>query len=105
MGGERCDEMTDRREWPLVKESGPSKDSPNGVFLTADAYLRTARPLAGPLRYGTEPRVGPKGGRNGGETDFGMDRVAPRDFDPEGTVRNRFGEIPSRLISGQIRRR
>jgi hypothetical protein len=34
-----------------------------------------------------------------------MDRIEPRDFDPAGTARNRFGEIPSSLVSSEVRKR
>jgi hypothetical protein len=35
-------------------------------------------------------------------SDFGMDRISPRDFDPAGTPRNRFGDIPSDAITEQL---
>jgi hypothetical protein len=41
---------------------------------------------------------------NSSESDFGMDRVSPRDFDPAGTSRNRSGDIPSDFITGQLRK-
>jgi hypothetical protein len=31
-----------------------------------------------------------------------MDRISPRDFDPMGTPRNRFGDIPSDAITEQL---
>lgn len=56
---------------------------------------------------GTTPGVGPRGGAtiadNVNGSDMGMDRITPRDFDPMGTCRNRFGEIGSELIARQIR--
>jgi hypothetical protein len=59
------------------------------------------------LRHGTHVGTGPKGeavvADNTRASDFGMDRVAPRDFDPLGTVRTRFGEISSDLIARQKR--
>ena len=88
-------------EWPTVKRN------PEAWFASPDGYLKSERLLAGPLRYGTTPNVGPKGGAvaldKSDATDFGMDRVAPRDFDPLGTSRARFGDIPSELISREIR--
>lgn len=90
-------------EWPRVKRN------PDAFFETADAYLKSSRDLAGPLRMGTTPGVGPRGGAVEADytarTDFGTDRIAPRDFDPMGTARARFGEIPSGLIARQVRRR
>lgn len=90
-------------EWPTVKRN------PTAYFQTPDGYLKSDRSLAGPLRMGTTPGVGPRGGAVIADyaegSDFGMDRVSPRDFDPMGTSRARFGEIPSDLISRQIRGR
>ena len=96
--------------WPTYKEDGGFRRDPDARFLTADGFLKPGRSLAGPLRTGTERRVGPRaqGPVETGysrESDFGMDRVSPRDFDPMGTPRERFGEIPSALVTGQIRRR
>jgi hypothetical protein len=31
-----------------------------------------------------------------------MDRISPRDFDPMGTPRNRFGDIPSDATTEQL---
>ena len=91
-------------EWPRVY------GNPRAHFLTADGYLRSDRSLAGPLRTGTELRVGPRsaGARDGDysrTSDMGMDRVGPRDFDVLGTCRTRFGEIPSSLVTDQLSRR
>jgi hypothetical protein len=88
-------------EWPRVKRN------PDAYFQTADGWLKSERSLAGPLRLGTTPGVGPRGGAilGDGSSDFGMDRIAPRDFDPMGTPRSRSGEIPSDLISREIRGR
>ena len=88
-------------EWPIVKRETI------GDFATPDGYLRSDRSLAGPLRLGTEPRVGPGGLlRDGNSSDFGMDRVTPRGFDPIGTSRRRGGEQEgSTLLSRSIRGR
>lgn len=88
-------------EWPIVKRERI------GDFLTPDGYLRSERPLAGPLRLGTEPRVGPRGLlRDGTASDFEMDRITPRGFDPMGTSDTRAPpQEGSSLLSRQIRSR
>lgn len=86
-----------QREW------FPAKREPVGFFQTADVALKSDRSLAGPLRMGTAPGVGPSGAQLGGNSDFEVDRTTPRDFDPFGTTRNRFGEIPSARISKEVR--
>ena len=98
--------MATEREWPRGQQDGSERDGPIGRFQSRDGVLKSNRSLAGPLRYGTAPGVGPKGdGGGNGDSDFGMDRIEPRDFDPLGTTRNRFGEIPSELVSRSTRRR
>ena len=86
-------------EWPTVKRE------PVGVYQHPDAILRSDRSLAGPLRLGTEPRVGPRGFlRDGNASDFGMDRVTPRGFDPMGTSDTRAPpQEPSALLSRESR--
>lgn len=86
-----------QREW------FPAKREPVGFFLTPDVYQRSDRNLAGPLRMGTAPGVGPSGAVLSGNSDFEMDRITPRDFDPMGTVRDRFGKIESARISKEVR--
>jgi hypothetical protein len=88
-------------EWPIVKRER------TGDFLTPDGFLRSGRPVAGPLRLGTEPRVGPRGLlQDGTVSDFGMDRVSPRGFDPMGTSDTRAPpQEGSNLLSRQIRSR
>jgi hypothetical protein len=88
-------------EWPVVKRERV------GDFLRPEGFMRSGRPLAGPLRLGTEPRVGPKGLlRDGSTSDFGMDRVSPRGFDPMGTSLTRApAQESSSLLSRQIRGR
>jgi hypothetical protein len=76
--------MAKESEWPTNRD-------PTAVFVTADGYLKSGRPLGGPLRMGTEPRVGPRGAGDGGSSDFGVDRVSPRGFDPIGTALDRYG--------------
>jgi hypothetical protein len=101
--------MARNEGWPRYKEGGGFRGDPDGRFLTADGHLKSGRSPAGPLRTGTEPRVGPRArgpveSANSSESDFGMDRVSPRDFDPAGTSRNRSGDIPSDFITGQLRK-
>lgn len=76
--------MAKQSEWPPERE-------PSATFVTRDGYLKSGRPLAGPLRMGTEPRVGPRGAGAGGSSDFGVDRISPRGFDPMGTDLDRTG--------------
>lgn len=96
-----------RRTWPY---SGPelNRDAPIAWYRAPGIDERSDRSLVGPLRYGTEPRVGPNGrvviADYTTRSDVGTDRIA-RDYDPMGTCRTRFGEIPSDLISHQIRGR
>ena len=76
-------------EWPVVKRE------PDGYVLTPDTYTRSDRGAAGPLRFGTvQNGVGPKGrSRAEGDaraSDYGMDRVSPREFDPMGTSIERY---------------
>lgn len=94
-----------QREWPRGRDNGSEKRSPEAFFLTPDGYLKSGRSLAGPLRLGTEPLVGPKGAsRDGSSSDFGMDRITPRGFDPMGTALSRYGaQEPSTLVSRQLR--
>lgn len=95
-----------RRTWPPTLGADTMTTC---VTLTPDGWLRGGRSVAGPLRMGTTPGVGPRGGAVEADythvTDFGTDRIAPRDFDPMGTARNRFGDIPSDLIAEQVRGR
>lgn len=89
-------------EWPRVR------DNKEACFLTPDGYQKSDRLLVGPLRFGTEPGVGPRGnavalGRSEDRSDLGMDSVSPRDFDPMGTCRSRSGSLESDLIARQKR--
>lgn len=69
-------------EWPRVQ------GNPDAFVVAPDAYERVDRNVAGPLRYGTSPDVGPRGraivAEDSERTDFGMDRVTPRGYDPMG---------------------
>lgn len=93
-----------QREWPRTRDNGLERRGPDAFFLTPDGYLKSGRSLAGPLRLGTEPRVGPRGAIRNGSSDFGMDRISPRGFDPMGTALSRYGpQEESPLISRQLR--
>lgn len=90
-------------EWPRVK------NQPEACFLTPDVMQKSDRSVAGPLRMGTAPGVGPRGpavalGRSEERSDYGMDRVSPREFDPIGTGTSRYNQAAqSDLISRQKR--
>jgi hypothetical protein len=88
-------------EWPIVKRERIAD------FATPDGYLRSDRSLAGPLRLGTTPEVGPRGLlRDGTASDFGMDRVTPRGFDPMGSHNTREPrQEGSTLLSRSVRGR
>lgn len=96
-----------QREWPRVRaEDGTERRSPTGFYQSPDVIERSNRSLAGPLRMGTAPGVGPRGALRGGTTsDFGMDRVTPRGFDPMGTSLTRSpNQEASDLVSKEVRR-
>lgn len=92
--------MAKQDPWPKIAPSPPA------WALTPDCYLKSDRSLAGPLRLGTAPGVGPKGGLAGGfGTDFGTDRVTPRGFDPMGTSDTRAPrQEATDRVSSEIRR-
>lgn len=71
--------------WPPTRESGTERRAPRAFFTQPDGYLKSERSLAGPLRMGTAPGVGPQGAAPVGNSDFGVDRVTPRRFDPMGS--------------------
>ena len=79
------------------------KREPIGFFKTPDVIQKSDRSVAGPLRMGTAPGVGPSGASLTGNSDFEVDRITPRDFDPLGTTRDRFGEIASARVSKEVR--
>lgn len=94
-----------QKPWPPTRRSGTLRRDPTACFQAPDILERSDRSLAGPLRLGTEPRVGPKGGPMPGGSDLGMDRVTPRGFDPMGTSLQREPrQEGSELISRQVRR-
>lgn len=94
-----------QREWPSTKDDGSDRTSPTGYFQTANVIQRSDRSVAGPLRLGTEPRVGPKGAIRNGNSDFEMDRITPRGFDPMGSHNTREPPQPaSSLLSREVRR-
>ena len=94
-----------QKAWPTVRPSGLERGGPLGHFLTPDTTLRSERSLDGPLRMGTSPGVGPRGAPDAGASDFGMDRITPRRFDPIG---NPITRAPAReestLIARDIRK-
>ena len=95
-----------QREWPRGQErSGTERTAPVGRFVTPDVIQKSDRSLAGPLRRGTAPGVGPTGSAGVRASDFEMDRITPRNFDPMGTQDTRAPEFPaSSLVSRDIRR-
>jgi hypothetical protein len=90
-----------QREWY------PAKNEPTGCFIRPEGKLRSDRPLAGTLRFGTAPGVGPNGPLTPSRSDFGMDRISPRRFDPMGTAKDRYTGTPpepaAKLISQEAR--
>ena len=103
--------MATEREWPRTRDNGTERSSPRGFYQSRDGVLRSDQPLAGPLRTGTSSDVGPRARARsaGGESDrsdFGMDRISPRGFDPMGTPDDRIGPQPSSdLVTENLRRR
>jgi hypothetical protein len=103
--------MASEREWPRTRDDGTEKGGPAGFFQTRDGVLKSGRSLAGPLRTGTSADVGPRArsraaSGEGRDSDFGMDRISPRGFDPIGTPDDRIGPQPSSdLVTEQLRKR
>ena len=94
-------------EWPTRAKdsSGVQQCNPVACYQAPGILERSNRSLAGPLRLGTEYRVGPKGGIVNGNSDLGMDRITPRGFDPMGTSDSRApAQEASELVSRQVRR-
>jgi hypothetical protein len=91
--------------WPRKRDDGTEPRSPTAFFANPDAIMKSDRSLAGPLRMGTAPGAGPTGALRGGtSSDFGMDRVSPRRFDPIGNSLNRAGDREaSPLVSRELR--
>jgi len=94
-----------QRPWPMTRDTGVERRAPSAFFTSPDGYLKSERSLAGPLRRGTAPGVGPRGASDNGSSDFGMDRISPRRFDPMGTYLSRDTQTrePSPLISRELR--
>lgn len=92
-------------EWPTGRSDGSEKRSPTAIYAAPDAYLKSNRSVAGPLRMGTAPGVGPKGAIGGGfGSDLGTDRVSKRGFDPIGTSDSRDNpQEASTLVSREVR--
>lgn len=72
--------MADRRTWPYgARDPVLNRDVRDVYFATPNGYQRSDRDLAGPLRMGTTPEVGPKGAAVWADrsfrSDYGMDRV------------------------------
>lgn len=84
-----------RRTWPYNGQAA----SPPALTRTPDTVQNSERSLAGPLRVGTAPGAGPRGGGNGGSSDLGMDRVSPVRSDPIGTNNDRWAREGSTLVS------
>lgn len=94
-----------QRAWPRTRRSGRAAGDPVACFQAPGILERSDRSLAGPLRLGTEPRVGPRGGPEPGSSDMGMDRITPRGFDPMGTSDTRApAQEASQLVSREVRR-
>src|SRR5215469_3871947 len=97
--------MPNRRQtWPYSGEA----TSPPALTQSPDALLNSARRLAGPLRMGTAPGVGPRDNLDDEfrGSDLGMDRVSPRGFDPMGTSDTRAPpQEASELVTRAYRRR
>lgn len=95
--------MANRRQsWPY----GGQAASPPALTQTPDGLLSSGRSLAGPLRIGTVPPVGPKGAPDGAfsQSDLGMDRIDPRGTADYIGVGPKRWERESRLISNGRRR-
>jgi len=90
--------MARQSEWPRVKRE------PEGCFQSAMGLFESNRKLAGPLRTGTAPGVGPRGRTMGGDgsSDLGMDRLELRPVDRMG---QKYPEVdpPVKLISERTR--
>jgi hypothetical protein len=99
MADPRDEHLRRQSEWPREKRT------PVAHYQTADGVLKSDRSLVGPLRMGTAPGAGPNGMlRDGNASDFGMDRVSPRRFDPIGSHNTRAPEREaSSLLSRETR--
>lgn len=103
--------MARNEGWPRARERGDYPGDPTARFLTPDGCQSSAYSLAGPLRTGTSPDVGPRArgpvapGRTY-ESDFGTDRGSPHRFDPMGTSLDRYAPkgIRTTFTTDQVRR-
>lgn len=94
-----------QRAWPSTRRSGPGQRDPRACYQAPGLLERSDRSVAGPLRMGTHPSVGPRGRGMPGGSDFGMDRITPVGFDPLGTSLERApAQEASEPISRQVRR-
>ena len=90
--------------WPTKRTDGTEPRSPTAFFVNPDTTMKLDRSVAGPLRMGTAPGVGPSGSPGAGASDFGLDRITPRRFDPIGNHLTREGvRDPSSLVSRDLR--
>lgn len=103
--------MPNNPEWPRGKANGAGRNAPIARYLIPDGCTSDAYSLAGPLRTGTSPDVGPraKGPTAPGrtyDTDFGTDRGSPHRFDPIGTSLDRYAPkgIATTFTTRQVRR-
>ena len=80
-----------------------AKREPTACFAHTTGIFRSDRTTAGPLRMGTAPGTGPHGAGTTGSSDFELDRISPKSFDPLGTTLDRFGSIQSARISKEVR--
>lgn len=92
--------MGKQSEWP------PVRGNPTADYLKNGWFLRSSRSVAGPLRMGTTPGVGPRDTpTDAGTSDMGLDRM-PRRFDPMGTHNTREPPPePSSRLSRDVRNR
>jgi hypothetical protein len=90
-----------QKPWPPLRESGTQRRAPTAFFATPDNYLKSERSLAGPLRMGTEPSVGPRGALRDGNSDFGVDRIK----NVKDAIGQKYPETdsPPPLISRELR--
>jgi hypothetical protein len=93
-----------QRAWPRTRRSGTARSDPRACFQAPGILEISDRSVAGPLRLGTEPRVGPRGIRGGGigGSDMGMDRM---ELPPVDRIGVKYPEVdrPVRPISRLVR--
>jgi hypothetical protein len=91
-----------QRPWPRVRDTGVERRAPTAFFAAPDGYLKSERSLAGPLRMGTAPGIGPRGAIRNGSSDFGMDRLEMKPVDRCGV---KYPEVdpPVPMVSRELR--